>query len=120
MTNSEFVQRLGDHPGLDVGRRILLALANAPAMAWPVDQNHPVVVRQKIAERLPHRLQVGACAVDHHNGRVSRIVSPQFDHIQDRASDLDRLSPWRVSLLKYNHTGLREQRKHCQCRYNDD
>ena len=50
--DAELLQRLVDHPRLHRGRRILHALARAPAVAGTIDQNHPMMAGEPLAERL--------------------------------------------------------------------
>src|SRR3954464_2495548 len=63
----ELAKRLVDHPRLDLRRRILASRTRAPAMAGTVDQDDAMVCGEEIAKRAPHRLEIRACAVQHHD-----------------------------------------------------
>ena len=49
-------------------RRIGERVARTPAVARPVEHEDAMVVGEQIAQRLPHRLQVGTGAVDQNDG----------------------------------------------------
>ena len=55
--DAEFVERIDDHPRLHVRRQILHTLADASAVAGPVDQDHTMMGRKPPGER-PHHLQI--------------------------------------------------------------
>ncbi|MGY3123419.1 hypothetical protein ACVWXQ_007356 [Bradyrhizobium sp. S3.14.4] len=63
----ELTKRLVNHPGLDLRRRILPPHPRAPAVTGTVDQDDAMVFGQEVAERTPHRFEIGARAVQHHD-----------------------------------------------------
>jgi hypothetical protein len=68
--DTQSVERLRNHVGLSLRRGIAKRSARAPAVTRSVEQQHTMLARQEIAERLPHRLQISAGAVDQHNRRL--------------------------------------------------
>jgi hypothetical protein len=54
----ELFKRLIDHPALDGRRRVALALAPTPAVTGAVNQDHPMIPSEPVAERLAHHFQI--------------------------------------------------------------
>jgi hypothetical protein len=52
----ELFKRLIDHPALDGRRRV--ALAPTPAVTGAVNQDHPMISSEPVAERLAHHFQI--------------------------------------------------------------
>jgi hypothetical protein len=77
-------------------------------MPGPINQDHPMIPRQQIAERLPHRLEIGTGAMDHHDRWTGSIARPDVDDIERRSGDLDRPALRRISALQDHDTGLRD------------
>ena len=98
---AEPVEGFDDHSRLNLGRRILLALARAPAVTGPVDQDDAMRCGEHVAEWLPHRLADWSsrrAAARAAGVAVSR--GPDIHHVQNRAGDLDRLSLRREAALE--------------------
>ena len=112
----ELAERLVDHPRLDVRRRILPSRARAPAMAGTVDQDDAMLLGQEVAERMPHRFEVGARAVQHHD-RQAGIARADIDDMEHGTFDLDHPALRRKGALHGDNSGLRDQRQQHQRRH---
>jgi hypothetical protein len=82
-------------------------------VAGTVDQDDTMIPGEEIAERPPHRLEVGARAVQHHD-RQARIVRPEIDEVKHGTIDLDHPTLRWKGALHGEDAGLRDQRQHNQ------
>ena len=73
---------------------------------------------EHVAQRLPHREQVGARAVQQQKRRRCGLARPQIHHIQNRAGDRDRLSLRLEAALEQGNTDSRGNRQRQQRRDN--
>ena len=115
--NAEFFQRLLDHPALDGGRRILLSRAQTPAMAWAIDQKHPMLAGEHVSERLLHGLEIRAGAMDQHDWRTGRVAGPDIDDVERGAGHLDPHALRGIAALQDDDTSLCNQRQNHQHRH---
>jgi hypothetical protein len=115
--DAELRQRLLDHAGLNFGRRILEAGAGAPAMPGTVDQDHAVLSGQPLPDRLPHHLEIGTGAVEHHDRRTGRVVRADIEDVQGSARHLDHPALRRMRPLGKKNADLSDQRQHHQRRH---
>ena len=88
-------------------------------MPRTIDQNHPMLPGQQVAERLPHRLEIGARAVDHHHGRTGGIAWTDIDDVKRGPGNLDDPALQRIGALQDQDTGLRDQRQYNQRRHHN-
>jgi hypothetical protein len=104
--HAEAGQRLMHKRGLRCRRGVGgAARAVAPAMAWPVDQDDAVALRQPVAERQPHVGEVAARAVQQHDRR--RIARSKFEDMETSAIDIDETSGRRIAALDRIGAGQR-------------
>jgi hypothetical protein len=118
--DAEFFQRLVDHPALDGRRGMLQMRAGAPAVAGTVDQDHPMIFGEPVAERLAHDLEIRARAMDHHDRRTGRIARPDIEDVQAGAGNLDHPALRGIGALQDEDTGPRDQRQDRQRRHDED
>ncbi len=74
---------------------------------------------EPVAERLAHRLEIRARAMDHHNRRAGGIPRPDVEHVEPAAGDLDHPALGGIKPLQDQHAGLRDQRQNHQRRHQD-
>ena len=75
-----------------------------------------MVFCEHIAERTPHRLEIRARAMQHHD-RQAGIARTDVDDVKRRALDLDHPSLRRKGALHGEDSGLRDQRQQRQRRH---
>jgi hypothetical protein len=117
--HAKLFKRLIDHPPLSGRRRIRDACARAPAMAGTVDQDHAMIFREPVPERLPHHLEIRTSAMQHHDRQTGGVARADIDDAQGRAGDLDHLPLRGISALNQQDTGLRGQRQNRECRHDN-
>jgi hypothetical protein len=117
--DAQLQQRLVDHCRLNRGGRIADTRPRAPAMPGTVDQDHPMISREHLAERLPHHLQIRAGAMDHHDRRAEAIAWPKVDDVEPGAGYPDHPALRRKSTLHGKDTGLRHKDQHRQGYHHD-
>ncbi len=115
--DAELGQRLLDHAGLNFGRRVLEAGARAPAVSGTVDQDHAVLPGKPFADRLPHHLEIGTRAMEHHDRRTGRVARADIDDVEGPARHLDHPALGRMGPLAEKNAGLRDQHQHRQRRH---
>ena len=71
---------------------------------------------EQVAER-PHRFEIRARAMDHHDRRAGGVARPEIDDVETRAGDVDGLALLRIDALQGKHAGLRDQRQNNQRRH---
>jgi len=79
-----------------------------------------MVFGKPVAEWLPHRLQIGAGAMDHHDRGTGGIARPDIDDVEACAGDLDGLALRGIDALQDKHADLRGQRQDRQRRHDND
>jgi hypothetical protein len=85
-----------------------------------IDQDYPTISGEQLAKRLPHHLQIGAGAMDHHDGGTDGIARADVHDVERCAGDLDHPALRGKSALQREHTGLRDQRESSQRRHHND
>ena len=88
-------------------------------MAGTVDQDHAVIAGEPFAERLPHHLEIGTRAMEHHDRRTGGVARADIDDMERRARDLDHPALRRIGALQRQNAGLRDQRQHRQRRHDN-
>ena len=91
-------------------------------MTGPIDQDHPVIFGKPVAKRLPHGLQIGAGAVDHHDRGPGGIARPDIDDVEGSTRNLDQLALRGPGTLQQDDASLCDQRqdrqrRHDACQY---
>jgi hypothetical protein len=112
----KFFQRFIDQFRLHCRRRILKVVARAPAVTGTVDQDHAMMFGEQIAER-PHRFEIRAGAMDHHDRRAGGVAWPEIDDAETCAGNLDGFALRRIDALQGQYAGLRDQRQNNQRRH---
>jgi hypothetical protein len=74
-----------------------------------VNQNHPMIPSEPLAERSAHHFQIGARAMDHHHRRAGGIVRPNIEDVNPRAGDLDHPALRRINALQDQNTDMRDR-----------
>ena len=75
--------------------------------------------REPFADRLPHHLEIGTCAMQHHDRRTGRVTRADIDDVEGAAGDLDHPALGGMRPLRQPDAGLRDQRQHRQRRHDN-
>ena len=79
-----------------------------------------MVFGKHVAERLPHALQIGAGAMDHHDRRAGGVVRPDIHDMERRAGDLDHPPLRGIGALQGKDARLRGHRQDNQRRHDNE
>jgi len=75
--------------------------------------------RQGLAERPPHRFEIGTGAMQHHDRRTGGIARTDIEDVEGPAGHLDHSALGRMSPLAEKNAGWRNQRQHRQRRHDN-
>ena len=72
-----------------------------------------------LADRLPHHLEIGTRAMEHHDRRTGRVARADIDDVEGSARHLDHPALGGMGPLAEKNAGLRDQRQHRQRRHDN-